>query len=182
VRSLVSFAYDSDEQRIRKTTPEEETLYFGKLYERVTHAASGATEHRYYVHSPERAVAVVARGGATRGTRYLHVDHLGSVDALTGEDGAVVERRSYDVFGQRRNPVWGQPALASLASGTALGFTGHEGDDLATRGGRRISPEPLGWGDLGHPSWSSYHRHAILGRGNETRHAIPGMKPFNWWG
>jgi hypothetical protein len=66
----VSFAYDGDAQRIRKTTPEAETLYFGDLYERVTQAASGTTEHRYYVHSPERTVAVVARGGADPGIRY----------------------------------------------------------------------------------------------------------------
>ncbi|MGK3964545.1 hypothetical protein WMF38_10255 [Sorangium sp. So ce118] len=106
----VSFAYDGDQRRIRKTTPDEETLYFGDLYERVTNMATGTVEHRYHVHSPERVVAIVTRGGPRDGTRYVHVDHLGSVDALTGEDGEVIERRSYDPFGQRRNPVWGQPA------------------------------------------------------------------------
>src|SRR6266496_906299 len=34
--SVITFAYDGDEQRIRKTTPKEETIYFGDLYERVT--------------------------------------------------------------------------------------------------------------------------------------------------
>ena len=37
-----------------------------------------------------------------------------------------MERRSYDAFGQRRNPVWGQPLPASFASKTTWGFTGHE--------------------------------------------------------
>jgi hypothetical protein len=37
-------------------------------------------EHRYCIHSPERVVAVVTRGGNAPGTLYLHVDHLGSVD------------------------------------------------------------------------------------------------------
>jgi hypothetical protein len=73
-------------------------------------AMGSPTAHRYYVYSPERVVAIVTRGGAQAGTRYMHVDHLGSVDALTDEGGAVVERRSYDPFGQRRNPVWGQAA------------------------------------------------------------------------
>ncbi|XXT23289.1 hypothetical protein WME94_17280 [Sorangium sp. So ce429] len=74
-------------------------------------AASGRVEHRYHVHSAERLVAIVTRGGAGAGTRYVHVDHLGSVDALTDdEDGEVIERRSYDPLGQHRNPVWGQPA------------------------------------------------------------------------
>src|SRR4051812_24792058 len=84
---------------------------------------------RDYVYSLERAVAVVTRGGAQPGTRYLHVDHLGSVDVLTDEGGAVVERRSYDPFGQRRNPAWGQPPPASFSSLTTQGFTGHESDD-----------------------------------------------------
>ncbi|WP_437565862.1 RHS repeat-associated core domain-containing protein [Sorangium sp. So ce542] len=127
--STITFGYDGDQQRIRKTTPEQETLYSGDLYERVTEAASGTVEHRYHVHSPERVVAIVSRGGSDAGTRYVHVDHLGSVDALTDEDGDVIERRSYDPFGQRRNPVWGETVPASFASETTQGFTGHESDD-----------------------------------------------------
>ncbi|WP_420894970.1 RHS repeat domain-containing protein, partial [Sorangium cellulosum] len=141
--STVTFAYDGDQQRIRKTTPEKETLYLGDLYERVTDAASGIVEHRYHVHSPERVVAIVTRGGSDDGTRYVHVDHLGSVDALTDEDGGVIERRSYDPFGQRRNPVWGEPAPASFASKTTQGFTGHESDDelgLVNMKGRLYDP------------------------------------------
>ncbi|WP_437730195.1 RHS repeat-associated core domain-containing protein [Sorangium sp. So ce1335] len=141
--STVTFAYDGDQQRIRKTTPEEETLYFGDLYERVTDAASGDVEHRYHVHSPERVVAIVTRGGSADGTRYVHVDHLGSVDALTDEDGTVIERRSYDPFGQRTNPVWGEPAPASFTSKTTQGFTGHESDDelgLVNMKGRMYDP------------------------------------------
>ncbi|AUX49123.1 uncharacterized protein SOCE26_106680 [Sorangium cellulosum] len=152
--STITFGYDGDQQRIRKTTPEKETLYFGELYERVTEAASGAVEHRYHVHSPERVVAIVTRGGADAGTRYVHVDHLGSVDALTDEDGDVTERRSYDPFGQRRNPVWGERAPASFSSETTQGFTGHESDDelglvnmkgrvFDPRIGRFLTPDPI---------------------------------------
>ncbi|KYF90902.1 hypothetical protein BE20_16180 [Sorangium cellulosum] len=104
----VSFGYDGDQQRIRKTTPDEETIYFGDLYERVTDAATGRAEHRYYVRSPERVVAIVTRGGQEPGTRYVHVDHLGSVDALTDEE----------------NPVWGEPTPASFASETTGGLPG----------------------------------------------------------
>jgi RHS repeat-associated protein len=42
----------------------------------------------------------------------------------------VVERRSYDAFGKRRSPVWGQASPASFSSKTTKGFTGHEGDEL----------------------------------------------------
>jgi YD repeat-containing protein len=124
----VSFGYDGDQRRIRKTTPMQEILYFGDLYERSTDQALKVT-HRYYIHSPERVVAIVTRGGDEPGTRYVHTDHLGSVDALTKADGDVVERRSYDAFGQRRNSEWGAPPPASFETKTTLGFTGHESDD-----------------------------------------------------
>jgi RHS repeat-associated protein len=140
----ITFDYDGDEQRIRKTTPDEETLYFGDLYERVTEMSSGTTAHRYYVHSPERVVALVTRGGSEPGTRYVHADHLGSIDALTREDGTVKERRSYDPFGQRRNPIWGQPPPMSFSSTTTLGFTGHESDGelgLVNMKGRIYDPK-----------------------------------------
>jgi RHS repeat-associated protein len=127
----VTFGYDGDQTRIRKTTPYAETLYFGELYERVAKKVPAVmTEHRYYIHSPERVVAVVTRGGNEPGTLYVHTDHLGSVDALTNETGLVVERRSYDAFGKRRSPVWGQVSPASFASKITKGFTGHESDEL----------------------------------------------------
>ncbi|WP_437734865.1 RHS repeat-associated core domain-containing protein [Sorangium sp. So ce1335] len=141
--ATITFGYDGDQQRIRKTTPEKETLYFGDLVERVTDRASGTVQHRYHVHSPERVVAIVTRGGTDDGTRYVHVDHLGSIDALTDEDGDVIERRSYDPFGQRRNPVWGERPPASFPSETTQGFTGHESDDelgLVNMKGRIYDP------------------------------------------
>jgi YD repeat-containing protein len=99
----VSFGYDGDQQRIRKTTPTAETLYFGDIFEQVA-SAGGAVERRYYVHSPERAIGVVTRVEAKPGTAYLHVDHLGSIDVVT--KGSIDERRSYDAYGARRNPKW----------------------------------------------------------------------------
>ncbi|WP_437531193.1 RHS repeat-associated core domain-containing protein [Sorangium sp. So ce726] len=62
---------------------------------------------------------------------------------LTDEDGDVIERRSYDPFGQRRNPVWGERPPASFPSETTQGFTGHESDDelgLVNMKGRIYDP------------------------------------------
>jgi YD repeat-containing protein len=48
--TVATLGYDGDQKRIRKTTPDRETLYFGDLYERVTTKKGPAkTEHRYYV-------------------------------------------------------------------------------------------------------------------------------------
>jgi RHS repeat-associated protein len=143
--TTIAHGYDGDQKRIRKTTPDKETLYFGDLYERVTAKKGPAkTEHRYSIHSPERVVAVVTRGGDEPGTRYVHVDHLGSVEKLTNEAGVIVERRSYDAYGKRRNHQWGQPPPASFSSKTSLGFTGHESDDevgLVNMRGRVFDPK-----------------------------------------
>ena len=62
--------------------------------------------------------------------KYLHRDHLGSVDTITDAAGAVLERLSYDAFGKRRiaagENAWTDPALAISAVNTPRGFTGHE--------------------------------------------------------
>ncbi|MBK9261599.1 MAG: RHS repeat-associated core domain-containing protein [Polyangiaceae bacterium] len=135
-----TFGYDGDQQRIRKTTSTTETIYFDDLYEQVK-TASGI-EHRYHVHSPERTIAIVTRGGQEPGTRYLHVDHIGSIETTTKENGAIDERRSYDAFGARRSPDWGGAPIA-FTSKTKKGFTGHEEADefgLVNMKGRVYDP------------------------------------------
>ena len=165
---VVTLDYDGSQRRIRKTTPEQETVYVGDLYERVTDLLTGVVEHRYYVQGAERAVAIVRPQAAPpERTLYVHVDHLGSVEALTDEAGAVVEQRSYDAFGARRNPAWGAPPSASFPTTSSLGFTGHEDDaDLGLvnmRGrlydphlSRFLTPDPI----VAHPgfgqSWNPY--------------------------
>src|SRR5262249_7214623 len=83
------------------------------------------------------------------------------------EGGAVVERRSYDPFGQRRDPVWGQPVPASFPSQTTEGFTGHESDEelgLVNMKGRMYDPkvgrllttDPIVAAPLPGQSWNSY--------------------------
>src|SRR5262245_53529905 len=46
------------------------------------------------------------------------LDHLGSLDVLSDEKGGEHDRRSYDAFGARRNPTWGElpPACGSGSS------------------------------------------------------------------
>ena len=161
-----TFAYDGDEQRIRKTTPTEETLYFGDLYERDTLMGTPVA-HRYYVHSPERVAAIVTVGGTQPGTLYVHVDHLGSVDVLTDGSGSIKEHRSYDPFGQRRNPVWGGPVQTSFPNLTTEGYTGQESDNelgLVNMKGRVYDPkvgrfltmDPIVSEPLSGQSWNPY--------------------------
>ena len=103
------------------------TTYVGGIYERSV-SATGTT-HRAMI--GDFAVVTLRQspqGAVTTNVRYLHRDHLGSVDAVTNEAGGVVERLSFDAWGQRRNPDWSQsPNPGALASQVTLrGFTGHE--------------------------------------------------------
>ena len=97
----------------------------------------------------------------------MHVDNLGSLEAITKQSGVVEERRSYDPFGQRRNPIWGQPPPASFTSKTTKGFTGQEDDiDLGLvnlngriydpKIGRLVSVDPLVSNPLSAQSWNAY--------------------------
>jgi RHS repeat-associated protein len=143
----VTLDYDGDQQRVRKTAGSDVTVYVSDLYERTTNTATNAVEHRYFVYSSERVVAVVTRDAATspqQKTRYLHVDNLGSVETVTDETGSKpAEKRSYDAFGARRNPSWGAAPIA-FASKTTRGFTGHEDDEelgLVNMKGRLYDPK-----------------------------------------
>ena len=83
-------------------SPTEETIYAG-AYERVTHVNQVSTDHRYYVSSNERVIAVVTRTSPDTKTVYLHAAHLGSTDVVTNENGTVAEHRSHDAFGPKRD-------------------------------------------------------------------------------
>ncbi len=162
-----TFDYDGDQARVRKTTPGDETVYAG-AYERVTHFGMQAdpTEHRYYISSNERVVAVATRTNIQTKTVYLHVDHLGSTNVVTDGGAGIVlgivrESRSYDAFGAKRDPVWGVPGPGGATARTTLGFTSHESEGefglvnmkgrmFDPKVGRFLSTDPL----VSHPSFS----------------------------
>jgi RHS repeat-associated protein len=86
----------------------------------------------------------------TASTRYLHKDHLGSMDVITNESGAVIQRLSFDVWGKRReNTGWaayaaGNPGYAWQNEPITRGYTGHEQLDpvgLVHMNGRVYDPE-----------------------------------------
>ncbi|WP_137392520.1 RHS repeat domain-containing protein [Rhodoligotrophos defluvii] len=84
--------------------------------------------------------------GTTTQTSYLLRDHLGSVDVITDEAGAVLERMSFDAWGKRREVTWQAmaDATAYVPLVTTRGFTGHEQLDpvgLVHMNGRVYDPE-----------------------------------------
>ena len=153
------FFYGADRQRYKQIAVTaaggslpagtETTIYVGSLYERVT-KPSGVIEHKHTIMAGGEAIAIrTLRSNSANDTRYLHKDHLGSVDVITNESGTVVQRLSYDAFGKRRDAaVWaGAPnstAWTNIASITHRAFTFHEqldNVDLVHMNGRVYDPD-----------------------------------------
>ncbi len=105
-----SFTYSGSGERLIKTTGASTTHYLGSDYE-VT--AGIATKYFTF------AGAKVAK--RTQGNTYwLHADHQGSIQSITDDTGAEVQRQSYMPYGK-------ETATTSFAEATS--FTGERLDD-----------------------------------------------------
>ena len=148
-----TFGYGAERQRVLqvkvKGSVTERLTSVEGLYERVEKTGS-ATEHVHYVFAGGMRVAVETASeaaGANVKLRYLHQDHLGSVDVVTDESSSVAERLSFGAFGERRgaqgSTAWLDSALALSSSQTRRGFAGHEQLDdfgLVHMSGRLYDP------------------------------------------
>ncbi len=147
-----TFTYGPGRNRVKEVSGyvgrSETTVFVGSIYEKFSRTDQPGTQHRYRVFAYGKPVAQVTDFSSTsvRQARYLHLDHLGSVDAITNEAGGVVTWMSFDAHGNRRaaenaqGSAWlsklAYPANASTIDGngtttglrtiTLRGFTGHE--------------------------------------------------------
>ncbi|MFQ5470060.1 MAG: PKD domain-containing protein [Gammaproteobacteria bacterium] len=118
----VTFDYEPGGNRISQTVAGTITTYVGD-YEKVSGAG---VEYKHYVNVNGSSIAVYTFQNADiNNTRYLHKDHLGSIETITDESGTVVERLSYDAFGKRRQ-INGQDSQSTILSETPYGFSGQE--------------------------------------------------------
>ncbi len=154
VGNTVSFTYGPDFERLTKSVGNKKTTYIGKSYERIEE--SGDVKHKYYISAGSATIEVEHEELATtvnENIQYLHKDHLGSTDVITDENGNVVERLSFDPWGQRREVNWTHAPVMPTSLSTR-GFTGHEMDDevgLINMNariydpilGRFLSPDPM---------------------------------------
>ncbi|MGH1353269.1 MAG: RHS repeat domain-containing protein, partial [Methyloligellaceae bacterium] len=130
--NTVQFFYGPDRKRFKRveTTIAKgttTTVYAaGKAYELIE-TAQGVTA-KHYIGDFAVLTQTVSTGAIS--TSYLHRDHLGSVDAITNDNGDVVQRMSFDAWGKRRETNWQPMGLAAIENFntdiTTRGFTGHE--------------------------------------------------------
>jgi RHS repeat-associated protein len=170
VASDIHFKYDGEHRRVLKHAANgDSTVYAGGLYEKRTTAA--ATTHVFYVMADGRPVAELARtaDGSAGGERivYVHDDHLGSTDVVSGESGRAIARYRFDPFGRLREDSLSDGSPASQDALVRLGFSGHETDGefglINMQGriydpaiGRFLTPDPLISNDLDGQSYNHY--------------------------
>ncbi len=127
----LQFTYGSDLQRRKMEYFLEDQLQTTTLYpfgnfEEVHNATTSDVVKFNYIGSPDGLIAIRKTINGSSQLYYVLTDHLGSIDALCNTNGDVVERYSYDAWGNRRNPTdWSQADIRTTWI-TTRGFTGHE--------------------------------------------------------
>jgi len=103
-QNVASYAYDYRGRRVRKVvygSPEVTTKY---CYDgdQVIAEYEGSTLKRKFIYGPGIDEPVCMIDVADSNAYYYHYDGLGSVSALSDEDGNIIEKYRYDVFGAPR--------------------------------------------------------------------------------
>jgi RHS repeat-associated protein len=138
-----TFQYDAAHRRVRKLGPGVDHLYIDDLYERRTDSLGVA--HTFYAYVGDERVALAQQGvvGSPSWSAF-GPDMLGSPTLVAGTTSAA---QSFDVWGQRRDPLslnTSLPASTPWPSGSTIGFTGHRHDvelDVIDMGGRVYDPK-----------------------------------------
>ena len=141
---LVTVTTQADGQDTREVNVEYDVKYYiGNLYDEAR--SNGRVLRQDYIYADGRLVAIHQTDDRGERMRYVHLDHLGSVWAMTDDDGALVAEYNYDPWGRRRSPETWDYYDSYEQQGAAMdrGFGGHEQLDIldmVNMGGRMYDP------------------------------------------
>jgi RHS repeat-associated protein len=134
VTTIFRYTPDGDRYLQRTTSAADTTVnrtiyYVDKDYERVDWDQRSNEERTYC----GKGVVIEQKDGSPREPRYLHLDRLGSTDAVTDASGVekLDDAHGFDAFGRPRGRDW-QPSSDQMhpsgewGTATNHGFTGHE--------------------------------------------------------
>ena len=103
--------------------------YYFDDFERNINTGNGAVSDLDYIFADGRLVALVRTSSGSKTCYGVLTDRLGSLMSLY-TSGGIVQKFSYDAWGNRRDPLTGivlnSSELASANSITSYGYTGHE--------------------------------------------------------
>jgi RHS repeat-associated protein len=108
--STTTYAYDAFGSRVMQTSTTSTTYYPNKFYSFSSTLAGGTTyaTSTNYIWNGDTLLATVDQpmiNGTATGTpitRYLHPDHLGSTNAVTDQNGSLVQLMDYYPYGATR--------------------------------------------------------------------------------
>ncbi|WP_422025256.1 RHS repeat domain-containing protein [Pyruvatibacter mobilis] len=133
--NTLNFTYGTERQRVTQTDPTATTYYLSTdataHLEKEVNAQTGLAKYQAYITASGAMVAAFSQieqpapDPDQEVMRYYHGDNLGSISVITDETGTVVERLSYDAWGERRNPD-GSHNLGIQSAQTNRGYTKHE--------------------------------------------------------
>ena len=126
----MNLEYGPDKSRVMSDAQGVSTYYVDKLFEQKI-SRNGKISNTDYIFALGKAVAIVTQD-STVSVKFIHHDHLGSIQAYSDELGNLYQELSYDAWGVRRNPdTWTvYDVLASSNAYDAHGFGGHEHLDV----------------------------------------------------
>lgn len=125
----MTLSYGPDFSRVLSDMDGVKTYYVDNLFEQKINNTK--TSNINYVFAFGKLVAIVSQETSTS-VRYIHHDHLGSIQAYSDENGKLYQELSYDAWGLRRNPAdWSVFAVLTASKAyNEHGFGGHEHIDL----------------------------------------------------
>lgn len=95
----VTFTYDGQGNRVKKTTVTSTTRYIGEWMEQAVTAGDTFTRNRIFLDSTLIAVKEIHTNGSPAQTLFMQSDHLGSTGVVTDAAGQVAQRTTYLPYG-----------------------------------------------------------------------------------
>ncbi|WP_422360213.1 FG-GAP-like repeat-containing protein [Reichenbachiella sp.] len=128
--SALEFIYGSGhERKVTKTFIDGSLtttkVFVGGIYEKEINE-EGEDRELHYIKGGSGTVAIHTIVGPNSETHYLLKDHLGSVAGIMDASATVLERYSYDAWGQRRDADTWDVLAGSVDQEYDRGYTGHE--------------------------------------------------------
>ncbi|MGJ7030926.1 FG-GAP-like repeat-containing protein [Niabella hirudinis] len=125
----LTYSYGSDQQRLTSEfkyngATIESKSYWGNVEGLVK---NGNTYEIYYIQAGNGLNNIIVKQNGAINIYYTYTDQLGSIVAVSDENGTLVAEQNFDAWGRKRNPVdWTYNSVPSVPAWLYRGFTGHE--------------------------------------------------------
>lgn len=126
---IYTLTYGDNDQRTMSSLYDngnlQKTVYYIGNYEKEVKPGNHVRQ-LHYISGGDGLTAIFVRNDGADTLYYIHTDHLGSINVITNQNGAVIQNFSFDAWGRRRNPTdWTYNNIPTTFL-FSKGYTGHE--------------------------------------------------------